>query len=104
MMGHAKASELLLFGEPFDAQYADKVGIVSQVVTDFADDNSVVEFAKQRAQVLAKLPIESLLTSKKLIKQANAEHVHQVMLNEIEQFDRLLRSDTCKARIAATLG
>lgn len=108
MMGYAKAAELLLFGEPFDAQYADKVDLVTKVIDDgpTADgvvENGVVEFVASRAKQLAKLPLESVMVSKKLLKEAQQEALHNTMVREIEQFDRLLKSDTCKGRVAAML-
>lgn len=104
MMGHVKASELLLFGEPFDAYYADKVGIVTKVMDDSEQDqNSVVEYVAIRAKQLAKLPTDSIVTSKKLLKQAQSTALYDTMDREIVDFDRLLKSDTCKKRVAAML-
>ena len=108
MMGHVKASELLLFGEPFNAQYADKVGIITKVVGDDKvkaqqGQTSVVEYVANRAKQLAKLPTDSIVTSKKLLKQAQSAALYDTMDREIVDFDRLLKSDTCKKRVAAML-
>ena len=105
MMGHAKASELLLFGEPFSAEYADKVGIVTGIIDGEQDgQESVVEYVAKRAAKLSQLPKASLTISKKLIKDAGRKALYQVMSDEIAEFDKLLRSETCRQRVKAMLG
>ena len=42
MAGHVRAAELLMLGEPFDAQYAKSIGLVNAVVAD-ADLMTVAE-------------------------------------------------------------
>ncbi|HYO74607.1 MAG TPA: enoyl-CoA hydratase-related protein, partial [Archangium sp.] len=52
--GMALASELLMFGEPFDAPTALRAGLVNQVVPEA----SLAEVAQKRAAALAAKPVE----------------------------------------------
>lgn len=63
MMGHQKASELLLFGEPFDAATAERVGIVNQVLAS----DALLEHARARIATLCAKPARALRLTKKLL-------------------------------------
>ncbi|HLT36327.1 MAG TPA: enoyl-CoA hydratase, partial [Enhygromyxa sp.] len=52
LMGHQRAAELVLLGEPFSARVAHECGLVNQVLADEA----VIDRAKQIAGILAKKP------------------------------------------------
>ncbi len=64
MLGHQRAAELLLLGEPFDAQKAHDYGIVNQIVSP-ADLESVAMAAAEK--LAAKAP-EALRLTKSLLK------------------------------------
>lgn len=91
IMGYHRAAELLMFGEPFSAQSAKEYGLVNAVIADKPID----EYAIERARLLAKMPSESVMATKRLLK-AEHEHVMEVMDNEIIEFGRLLHSDVCQ--------
>ena len=96
IMGYHRAAELLLFGESFDAQKAAELGLVNVVI----GQNSVAEHIHQRATKLARLPLESVLETKRLLK-ANQGNVVEVMKAEVEVFDRLLHSPVCQGIIGS---
>lgn len=71
--GYLKAAELLLLGEVFDAQAALEAKLVNRIV-----EGDVYQFALQKAQQLATLPIESLKTSKALLKDTSTNVVQRI--------------------------
>lgn len=70
MAGLARASELLLLGDMFDAQTALSCGFASQVV---AADVNVQEYAMKKAQQLAAKAPEAVRLSKKLLRKSRLE-------------------------------
>lgn len=65
IMGHARAMELALFGEPFTAAHARECGLVNEVLPD-AD---VEARALERASRLVGQPPNALRTTKRLMKR-----------------------------------
>jgi enoyl-CoA hydratase/carnithine racemase len=97
LMGAHRAAELLLFGEPFGADIACKLGIVNQVV-------SVAELlptVTAKAQQLAQKPPSSLRTTKMLLKSGQAEAIKQAMSREGQNFAALLQGPEAKEAMAA---
>lgn len=88
LMGHARASELLMFGEPFSATTAHQVGIVNQVVAA----GSVLETARARARTLAEKPLQSILLTKELMKAGERTGIHATLMREGERFIERLGS------------
>jgi enoyl-CoA hydratase/carnithine racemase len=88
LCGHQKASELLLFGDPFDASTAKEVGLVNQVV----EHAKLAAFVRERAQVLAEKPRTSLKRSKRLLKDARRDEVVRAIKREGELFIQCLES------------
>ncbi|QWD60945.1 enoyl-CoA hydratase [Polynucleobacter sp. MWH-UH35A] len=64
LVGHQKASEILLFGEPISAEDAQALGFVNKVVLE----PSALPYAEQRAKKLAALSLGSVLRTKSLLK------------------------------------
>jgi enoyl-CoA hydratase/carnithine racemase len=88
MVGHARAAELLMLGEPFDAETARACGIVNAVV----DDAEALPRALAAAHALAAKPPAALRLTKQMLKQAGGDTLRQVIRAEAEQF---------RARLAA---
>lgn len=65
IMGHARAAELCLFGEPFTASTAKEVGLINEV----RPDADVQAYALQRAKKLTQQPPNALRTTKRLLKR-----------------------------------
>ena len=64
LVGHQKASEILLFGEPISADEARQIGFVNKVITE----PSALPHAEQRAKKLATLSFGSVSRTKSLLK------------------------------------
>jgi len=87
LVGHHRASEILLTGEAFDPTMALELGIVNGV---FSNDQ-VEEMAKAKAALIAAQPPTSVRTTKMLIKRSIAEDVREAIRVEIEHLVRLQR-------------
>ena len=88
LVGHQKASELLLLGEPFDAQQAAAMGLVNRVV----EPQALEGLAREQALKLAAKPVAALLASKQLLKSQQGKSVSQVIDQEIALFAKHLQS------------
>src|SRR3954467_5259603 len=78
LAGYQRAAELLLLGQPFTAEKAREVGIVTAIV----HDEELLSSAEEAAQKLAALPPESIRLTKRLMKSAHAEAVKKQILEE----------------------
>ena len=64
LIGHQRASEILLFGEALSAEDAQQIGFVNKV----SHEPSALPYAEQRAKKLTTLSSGSLLNTKSLLK------------------------------------
>lgn len=99
LAGYPRAAELLLLGQPFTAQKAYEVGIISQVV----EMNELMKKAEETASALAALPPESLRLTKQLLKKRHAPMVREVIAEEIRIFAERLQSGEAKEAMSAFL-
>lgn len=88
MLGQRRAAELLMLGERFDAQTAQEVGIVNQVV--MADALETLAWSK--AEQLAAKPPQALRQTKMLLKRGNAKAVEETINFELDIFAERLQS------------
>ena len=95
--GHARAAELLLLGEPFDAARACEAGIVTRVVPAA----EALETARAAARKLAALPARSVQLTKELIKSADAASVRERLAVESAHFRRMLGEPAAREALAA---
>lgn len=72
--GYLKASEMLLLGEPFNAQSALSAGLVNHIV----EDADVYDYAFAKASRLTQLPIASLKMSKQLLRGHTPQVLQQI--------------------------
>lgn len=72
--GYLKAAELLLLGEPFNAQTALSAGLVNQIV----EDGDVYAHALAKAERLTQLPMASLIMSKQLLRGQTPQVLEQI--------------------------
>lgn len=96
-LGHQRAAELLLLGEPFDGARAHELGIVTAVVPDEELFATALAAARKLA---AKAPVAVQLT-KQLMKRAGTDDVAQRMAAENEIFAERLASDEAAEALAA---
>jgi enoyl-CoA hydratase/carnithine racemase len=88
MAGMALASELLLFGEPFDAATALRAGIINKVVPAA----SLQEVATERATTLASRPAEAVRVTKRLMREPLREQTRATLATEGAEFVQRLQS------------
>ena len=87
IVGHQRASALLLLGEPLDAETAFQWGFVNQVV----DDTALMDTAHAIAARLAALPAASVRQTKQLIK-TGAPDLQARIAEELTLFAARVRS------------
>ena len=85
LMGHQRAAEALLLGEPFMAEAALEVGLVNRVVPP-TECNAV---AQAQARKLAGKPLSSLVETKRLMKLGQTAPVLERMAIEGDSFGRI---------------
>src|SRR5690606_27538425 len=97
LVGHLKAAETLLFGEPFGAADALAMGLVNEVLP--AAD--AIDQGRERAAALAARPLGPLVTTNRVmrapVRQASAEQ----LAAEGENFRRMLHEPAAREAFAA---
>ncbi len=88
LAGRAKATELLMLGESFDAATALEIGLVNEVLS--ADELDAA--ARAKATKVAALPPASVRLTKQLILQSHADLLRASMEREGDHFLARLRS------------
>jgi enoyl-CoA hydratase/carnithine racemase len=96
MVGHHRASELLLLGKPFDAATALDLGVVNKVT----EDQALMDEARKLAREVAQQPPAALLAAKRLLKSETASVAGRIE-EELEAFRHQLRSEEFKAAALA---
>jgi enoyl-CoA hydratase/carnithine racemase len=99
LAGYQRAAELLLLGEPFDAQKALHLGLITKVV----EPDELLAAAEKAAARLAELPPESLRLTKRLLKGAHAEAVRRTIEEEGRIFRERLDSPEAQEALRAFL-
>lgn len=99
IMGHARAMEMVLFGEPFTATHARECGLVNEVLAV----DQVEARAMERAQKLAQQPPNALRTCKKLMKRWTDATVIEAIPLEAFHFGPMLSKPEAQEAIGAFL-
>ena len=99
LAGYQRAAELLLLGQPFTAEKAKEVGLV----TDIVPDDSLFAKAHQVAETLAALPPESLRLTKRLLKKRHGAAIAEAIAEETRIFAERLASPEAKEAMSAFL-
>ncbi len=97
LVGHQRASELLLLGESFTALRAEQLGIVTAVVPR----SELIQFARSKALQLSAQPAAAVRLTKYLLKRNNAERVHETTMFETGCFLERLTSPEAKEALQA---
>jgi enoyl-CoA hydratase/carnithine racemase len=87
-VGLPKASEWLLFGEPFSAEEARLAGLVNAVVSE----DELLAHAVSRAEALASRPPASVRLTKQLLRRGHASATRETMESEAIYFAERLQS------------
>lgn len=96
LAGYQKAAELVLLGEPFGADEAREIGLVSAVM----DDEKVEDFAMEKALALAGKPPEALRRARALLK-GGRDSLAEVMITEGKAFAEGLLSEEAQEAMQA---
>ncbi len=96
-VGHVRASELLLLGEPFMAETALEMGLINRIVPP-AEANAL---AQQQARKLATKPLSALLETKRLMKGAQQSAVTARIGEEAKSFGRMLSEPAAREAFTA---
>ena len=88
LMGHAKAAEKLLLGDPFTGADAVECGIANAVLPT----SEVVNHARRIAERFNTLPPGAVRDTKRLMRAPQREQVRAVIANEAAIFSERLRS------------
>lgn len=96
MCGQRVATELLVLGAAFNSERAQQLGIINQSV----GAEQLMETTQQVATAYARLPLQSTIAGKKLIKAEYLASLHQKIDDEAAVFSELLATETCQNTIA----
>ena len=96
-MGYGRAAEALLLGEPFLAEAALEMGLVSRIVPP----SEAAALAQRQAQKLAAKPLGSLIETKRLMKLGQVDVVAQRMAQEAQSFGRMLAEPAAREAFTA---
>jgi enoyl-CoA hydratase/carnithine racemase len=99
LVGYQRAAELLLLGEPFTAQRAKEIGLVTEVVPE----EQLFDTAMSQAKKLASKPAASVRLTKRLMKQGQMTAVAQQIKLESDHFGERLASPEAKEAFSAFL-
>ena len=97
LAGHARAAELLMFGEPFSAETAREIGLVNEV----APASDVVDRALERARQLAALPPAAVRLTKAFLRRPHADAVADTISQEGAAFIERLASPEAQEAFTA---
>jgi enoyl-CoA hydratase/carnithine racemase len=96
-VGHLRAAELFMLGEPFSAAHAAELGLVTRVVPD----GDALTIATATADKLAAKPGGALRTHKRLLKRANLAPLRDAVAAEGSEFIERVRSAEAKEAFSA---
>ena len=97
-IGHPRAAELLLLGEPFSAEQALDWGLINGIG---ADAGATLELAIAKAQRLAQQPPAAVCLTKALLKRADAEATRETIALESRHFLERLDSPEVQSILRA---
>jgi enoyl-CoA hydratase/carnithine racemase len=96
-IGYLRAAELIQLGQPFDAQRATELGLVTRVVPD----QKLLATATETAQKLAEKPAGALQACKRLMREPVRYQLEKAAKLENEEYSVRLRSADTKEAITA---
>jgi len=97
LMGHRRAAEKLLLGDPFTAEVAVECGLANAVLPAA----EVVKHARRVAERFNALPPAAVRESKRLMRRVGKEAIFEAIKTEGELFSARLRSPEAKEAFQA---
>lgn len=98
LVGHPRAAEKLMLGEPFYAEEAVEMALVNRILPP----NEVNAYTQAQAAKLAAKPMASLRATKALMKMGQVG-LQAIMGEELKLFGALLRGPAAKEAISAVM-
>lgn len=95
-LGHARASAMLLLGEPIDAETADRSGLLTAIVPA----GNLLDHARAKAKALLAKPPQALAAARRLIR-GDLSHLLQRIDEEAALFRQMLDSAEAQEAFAA---
>ena len=95
-VGANKAFELMVLGNTFNAEQALSYGIANQI----CQPDELITLTQDVAQAIANLPVDAVMTSRRLIRQGQKLALSQAISDESQEFVRLVNTDECKNILA----
>ncbi|MGA9565087.1 MAG: enoyl-CoA hydratase [Candidatus Korobacteraceae bacterium] len=99
LIGHQRASELLLLGTPMSAQRAYELGLVNAVVPP----DTLLAAALNTAHTLAEKPAAAVRATKALLKKAGATDLERAIREEVQVIAERLDSPETREALTAFL-
>ena len=99
LAGYQRAAEVLMLGQPFGAQKAHELGIVTAVVAQ----EDLFKEAEKAAATLAALPRESLRLTKRMMRTTHEKAIGERIMEEGRLVLERLRSPEAKEAMSAFL-
>ena len=96
-IGHQRAAQALMMGDPFNAETALERGLVNAVLPP----TEVTAYARQQARKLVAKPLASLVQTKRLMKSHLAGVLAPHMDAEVAVFGRMLTQPAAKEAFSA---
>jgi enoyl-CoA hydratase/carnithine racemase len=97
-VGLARASEILLLGETFDAEEALHLGLINKIIAS----SDLKTYAIEQAKKFAAKPCAALAATRRLLRGDQAAVLARIE-DEAQVFVQLLRSDDARAAFSAFL-
>jgi enoyl-CoA hydratase/carnithine racemase len=97
IFGYQRAAELLLLGEPFNADTALEIGLVNKVLPPQEVNISAQALAKR----MASKPLASILATKALLKASQMQPIKQAITVEAQTFGKMLGEPAAKEAMSA---
>ncbi len=97
MIGHKKACELIMFGEPFDAQTAKECGFIN----DYFSDDEYLDKIIIKAKRLAAQPASSIRLTKHMLKRHHAQDMSDTLHYEGQEIRKSLKTPESREAINA---
>ena len=96
LVGHRRASELLYFGEAFDAETAKEIGLVNRI----AETETLREVTLKAAEKIASLPPDAVRRTKQLLRSSE-DNLSARIEKEFEAFKICLKSPESEEALRA---
>jgi enoyl-CoA hydratase/carnithine racemase len=97
LMGYGRAAEALLLGDPFLAEAALEMGLISRIVPP----SEAAALAQRQAQRLAAKPLSSVIETKRLMRKGQAGIVAERIVEEAQAFGRMLSEPAAREAFTA---